>query len=280
MSGVHVHPGDRAYLPSSDSFADVTRDSLLGLSKGCVVRSDDGKLRAFCGSVASSVVEKTSGKDGAGNTVTVPTDVKVVGPAILGKLGVSEADQFTLFHKFIALDPSVRREKAAFWEEHQYDDEALATFIPEVLRILESDEAYIQQHSAKLLAHVTDDIRTKMITNMEARTTGDIRKGLIVRFTLIQNDKIQLEEFRQSLFSLLLDDVSYARIEMTRSLLSVRGATQAGVDKQLDEFLDIVSDDTLSEFVSNWRSMKYYTTAARKAGARKVQHLMKKASQV
>ncbi|CAM9156360.1 unnamed protein product [Ectocarpus sp. 8 AP-2014] len=251
---------------------------MLGLKRACVVRSDDGKLQAFCGEVATSVVEKNSGKDGGGNTVTVPTDVKVVGPAILGKLGVSEEDQFTLFHKFIALEPSVRREKAAFWEAHQNDDNALLTFIPEVLRILESDDAYIRQHSVKLLAHVTDDIRAKMITNMEARTTGDTRKGLIVRFTLVQNDRVKLEEFRQSLFALLLDDISYARIEMTRSLLSVRGATLESVDKQVDELLDAVAGDTLSEFVTNWRSMKYYTSAARKAGARKVQHFIKKVS--
>lgn len=280
MSGIHVRPGDRAYLPSSDSFADVTRDSMLGLKKACVVRSDDGTLRAFCGEVASSVVEKNSRKDGGGNTVTVPTDVKVVGPAILGKFGVSETDQFALFHKFIALEPSVRREKAALWEQHQNDDNALATIIPDVLRILESDDAYIRQHSAKLLAHVSDDIRTKMLTNMEARTTTDTRKGLIARFTLVQNDRVQLEEFRQSLFTLLLDDFSYARIEMTRSLLSVRGATRESVDKQLDELLGTVTGDTLSEFVTNWRSMKYYTSAARKAGARKVQHFMKKASQL
>lgn len=201
-------------------------------------------------------------------------------PGGSGKLGVSEADQFTLFHKFIALDPSIRRAKATFWEEHQHDDEALATFIPEVLRILESDDAYIRQHSATLLAHVSDDVRAKMITNMEARTTSDTRKSLIVRFTLIQNDRVQLEEFRQSLFSLLLDDISYARIEMTRSLLAVRGATQDGVDRQVDECLGSVSGDTVAEFVSNWRSMIYYTAAARKAGARKVQHLIKKASQV
>ena len=180
MSALHVHPGDRAYLPLSDTFADVTRDTILGIKKGCVVKSDDGRLRAFCGEVASTVVEKASGKDGSGNTVAVPPDVKVVGPATLGKLGISEADQFTLFHKFIVLDPALRREKAAFWEKHKYDDEVLSTFIPEVLKILESDEAFIQEHAGKLLSHVSEEIRTKMVANMDSRTTSDTRKALIV----------------------------------------------------------------------------------------------------
>ena len=223
MSEMHVHPGDRAYLPSSGMFGDVTRDSILGLKKACVVRSDDGRLTAFCGNVASTVVEKNSAKDGSGNTIDVPTDVKVIGPAVLSKFEINETDQFALFHKFILLDPSVRREKAAFWEAHQYDDQVLATFIPEVLNILQSDDTYVAEHAGRLLAHVTPDIRAIMLANLESRTVADTRKGLIVRFTLIQNDKVQLEEFRQSLFTLLLGDTAYARIEMRRCLLPFVG---------------------------------------------------------
>ena len=62
-------------------------------------------------------------------------------------------------------------------------------------------------------SHVTPDIRAIMLANLESRTVADTRKELIVRFTSIQNDKVQLEEFRQSLFTLLLDDTAYARIE-------------------------------------------------------------------
>lgn len=280
MSEMHVHPGDRAYLPSADMFGDVTRDTILGLKKGCVVRSDDGRMTAYLGNVASTVVEKSTGKDGDGNAVDVPTDVKVIGPAVLDKFEINETDQFAMFHKFVLLDSTTRREKAKFWEEHQYDDHVLATFIPEVLTILQSDDMYIAEHADRLLAHVTPDVRATMLANMASRTVPDTRKGLIVRFTLIQNDRVQLEEFRQSLFTLLLDDREYARIEMRRCLLSIRGATEADADQQLDDFFGTATDETIEQFVSDWRAKKYYTKAARKAGTRKTLHLFKKAASV
>ena len=278
MSEMHVHPGDRAYLPMSDMFGDITRDSILGLKKACVVRCDDGRLTAFCGNVASTVVDKDSAKDGSGNSMDVPTDVKVIGPSALSKFDINETDQFAMFHKFILLDRSVRREKAAFWEAHQYDDQVLATFIPEVISILQSDDIYIAEHANRLLAHVTPEIRATMLANMETRTIADTRKGLIVRFTLIQNDRVQLEEFRQSLFTLLLDDAAYARIEMRRCLLTIRGTTEADADHQLNHFFGTATEATVKQFVGEWRTNKYYTKAARAAATRKVLHLLKKAA--
>ena len=276
MSEIHVHAGDRAYLPEADTFADVTRDHILGLKMGCVVRSDDGKLRAFCGGKSSTVVEKNSAKDGAGNTIALPTDVKAIGPQVLSRFGVADVDQVALFSKFIVLDSAVRKEKASFWEEHQYDDEALSTFIPEVLSILQSDDLYIASHANKILAHVDADVRQTMLTNMMSRTDTETRKGLIVRFTFIQNDRVQLEEFRQAMFALLLDNVTYTRIEMTKTLLTIRGMQQADADSQVGEFLESAPEETINDFVDVWREMKYYTKSAQKSAARKVSHVLKK----
>lgn len=276
MSEIHVHAGDRAYLPEADTFADVTRDHILGLKKGCVVRSDDGKLRAFCGETSTTVVEKKSGKDGTGTTIALPTDVKVIGPGVLSRFGVSEIEQVTLFSKFIVLDSAMRNEKAAFWEAHQYDDEALGTFIPELLTILQSDDLYIATHAEKVFAHVHPDARQIMQANMMSNTDIDTRKGLIVRFTLIQNDRVQVEEFTQALFDLLLDNVTYTRIEMTRCLLTIRGMQQADADSRVAEFLESAPEETINNFVDVWRSMKYYTKSARKSGTRKVLHVLKK----
>lgn len=276
MSEIHVKAGDRAYLQEADTFADVTRDHILGLKKGCVVMSDDGKLMAFCGGNSSTVVEKTSGKDGDGNSVSVPTDVKTIGPAVLARFGVDEVDQVTLFDKFIVLDSTVRNEKAAFWENHQYDDDILAVFIPEVLQILESDDLYIAKHADSLLSHVSAEVRATMLANMATRTDTDTRKGLIVRFTLIQNDRVQVEEFRQAMFALLLDNAAYTRIEMTRCLRTIEGMPESEADETITNFLATASDQTIAEFVQKWRSMKYYTRSARECGTRKVLHVLKK----
>lgn len=276
MSSLHIKPGDRAYLPVAQQFGDVTRSHVLGLQKGCVVRSDNGKLVAFCGDKTAEIVEKDSAQDGNGTQVAVPSDFKVIGPEILGKFGVSDADQVALFQKFVALDATVRNEKASFWEAHKYDDEVLASFIPEVLSVLQSDDEYISKYANSLFAHVDIDTRTIMRSNMATKTDAESRKGLIVRFTLIQNDRVQVEEFRQSLFKLLLDDTSYARVEMVRCLLTINGASEESAMQRVNTFLDGASDDVITSFVEEWRLLKFYTKAARKAGTRKVLHLLKR----
>jgi len=276
MSTVHVKPGDRAYLPVAQQFGDVTRSHILGLKKGCVVRSDDGKLVAFCGRKTDEVVEKESARDGNGIEIAVPTDVKAIGPEILSRFGVSDVDQVALFQKFVNLDATVRNEKASFWEAHKYDEDALAAFIPEVLNVLQSDDEYIAKHADSLLAHVDGETRATMLSNMATRTDNESRKGLIVRYTLIQNDRVQLEEFRQSLFKLLLDDFSYARVEMVKCLRTMNGASEADALQRVNTFLGKVSQDVITGFVQEWRLMKFYTKAARKAGTRKVLHLLKR----
>lgn len=241
-----------------------------------MVRSDDGKLVAFYGNQSKQIVEKSSAQDGNGTQVAVPTDVKEIGPTVLSRFGVSDLDQVALFQKFISLDATVRDEKASFWEAHKYDDEVLASFIPEVVNVLQSDDEYIAKHADSLLSHVDAGTRATMLTNMAARTDSESRKGLIVRYTLIQNDRTQVEEFRQSLFKLLLEDKSYARVEMVRCLLTINGATETDALNRVNAYLDTASEDAIAGFVQEWRSMKYYTRVARRAGTRKVLHLLKK----
>lgn len=276
MPTLHVSTGDRTYLPGKDVFADVTRDHVLGLGKGCVVRSDDGRLRAFCGGNASTVVAKGSGLDGDGNAVAVPTDVKAVGPGILTQFGVTASDQVALFQKFIVLEPAVRNEKAALWEEHQYDEAALSTFIPEVIGILQSDDAYIAAQANKILGHVSAQVRGTMLSTLMQVTDQDTRKGLIVNYTLIQNDKTRVEAFMQSVYLLVLDNDTYMAIEMRRALLTLKGMDSEQADTRIAAFVENTTQDIRNEFVAAWRSLRYYTKASRKAGVRKVLHLLAK----
>lgn len=273
MSDVHVRPGDRAYLPGSKTFGDVTRDSILGLKKGFVVRADDGKLRAFCGDVVKSVVNKSSGQDGNGTAVPLPTDVKLVGPSVLAKFGVEETDQAVLFSKFNALDPTVRVQKSALFEEHKDDEKALGEFVSELLDILQPDDLYIATHAQHVLAGVPDDVRATMMANLSTKTDGDTRKSLIVHYNSIQNDTIQVEDFRQQLFALLLDNPTYARFEMKRCLLREQGA--ADIDQRVQNFIDTASQATIDKFVAEWRQLKYFRNAARTFARRKVLKFLK-----
>lgn len=275
MSGAHVRSGDRAYLPASKGFGDVTRDRLLGLKKGCVIKGDDGKLRAFGGDVVQSVVNKESGMDGSGTQVPLPTDVKVVGPYVLSKFGVGEAEHTALFSKFNALDPIVREEKAAFFEEHKDDDKALGEFVTGLMDILQTDDVYIATHAQQVLADVPDDIRAMMTSNLATAIESDTRKQLIGKFHTIQNDRIQVEGFKQQLFATLLDNTTYARLEMTRCLLRQQGATAASADERVQNFIQTASQATIDKFVTEWRHLKYFRNSAKKFAMRKVLHSLK-----
>ncbi len=276
MSDLHVSTGDRTYIPGVDAFGDVTRSRLLGLKKGLIVKTDDGKLRAFCGNNISNVVDKTTGNDGAGKTISVPTDVKSIGPAILAKFGVSNTDQVTLFQKFIVLDSTTRNEKATFWEENQYDDDVLNTFIPEILGILESDETYISVQASKILKNVPDTIRSTMMIKMMQVTDSDARKGLIIRYTLIQNDRVAVENFMQDMFNLLLEDDDYIRVEMRRVLLRIKGMDHEQSDSKIEAYISSSTGEERKAFVDNWKSIRYFNVSAKKAAGRKVLHTLKK----
>lgn len=275
MSDLHVRPGDRAYLPGPKTFGDVTRDSILGLKKGFVVKADDGKLRAFCGDVVKSVVSKSSGQDGNGTAVPLPTDVKLVGPSVLAKFGVEETDQAVLFSKFNALDPALRVQKSALFEDYKDDEKALGEFVTELLDILQPDDLYIATHAQHVLAGVPDDLRATMMANLTTKTDGDTRKSLIVHYNSIQNDTIKVEDFRQQLFALLLDNPTYARFEMKRCLMRDQGAQATEIDQRVQNFIDTAPQATTDKFVAEWRLLKYYRNAARTFARRKVLKFLK-----
>lgn len=275
MSDIHVHTGDRAYLPGSSTFGDVTRDSVLGLKKGCIVKGDDGKLRALCGDMVTSVVNKVSGQDGNGTHVPLPTDLKVVGPQVLAKFGVGETEQSVLFSKFNALDPAVRQQKSALFEQHKDDDNKLGDFVTEIMDILKTDDLYIETHTEHVLSGVPDDIRATMMVNLSTATDSDARKNLMVQYHTVQNDRIQVEDFRQHLLSTLLDSTTYARLEITRCLLRERGADAAAVEQRVHNFIDTASAATIEKFVTEWRHLKYYRNSAKTFARRKALHFLR-----
>lgn len=137
MPTPHVSAGDRVYVTSAKSFGDVVKTSVLG-TDAVVVECDDGSLRAVCGDkLLEEVVDKSTSKNGKGSQKTLPTDVKVIGPAVLQTFGVDEPTRAALFQKFIVLDEGVQLEKATYWEQNKDDPAKMSTFLPELMSLLE-----------------------------------------------------------------------------------------------------------------------------------------------
>lgn len=272
MPSSHVTNGSRVFLPSLKLFGEVIKTSALG-TVAVVVECDDGVLRLVCGdAVYKDVVDKGTSKDGEGNTVSVPTDVKTIGPQVLESMGVDEATRAALFQKFMVLDEDVRLEKAAYWEANKDDSQAMESFLPELVSLLGEDTRFIQAKSAKLLRHLDPEVRELMLTNMMSTTTEEERKEMILEYTALQNDKRKILNFLQNMYELLLDDKTYIQNEFKVALSRRRGSFDP--EKSAAFFAEL-SEADMTAIVSEWRQKKYYSS---KHAKRHALNLMQKYS--
>lgn len=253
----HVNTGSRVYVTSLQMFGDVTKTKTLGLD-GVVVQCDDGSLRAVYGNdIQEQLVDKSTSKNGKGELVDVPTDVKVIGPQVLESIGVDEQTRGALFQKFMVLEESVRLEKAKYWEENRDNPAAMSTFLPELMTLLGGDTNFIKKKSAKLLAHLDDDVRNTMLTNMMVKTTAEERKAMILQYTSIQNKRRKVVEFLQGMYELLLDNRTYIAMEFKKALVR-RQILAAESAPMIAAFLAKSSESDVEQVVAKWRKRKYY----------------------
>ena len=263
---VHVAKGARTYLPGKKTYGDVVRTSMLG-TDAIIVECDDGSMQAFCGdAILESVVDKATKKNGKGIDIDIPTDVKVIGPAVLESIGLDEVTRGALFQKFMVLDEVTRLEKAAYWELHQADQAKMDVFLPELMTLLGEDTLYIQTQSAKLLKHLDQATRDVMLAKFMTDTTEEQRKAFILQFTHVRNDKFKTEEFVQGMYALLLDDVTYITIEFKKAL-GKKNITGSDATQLIDEFLQNTSDAIKTKVVTAWRRYKMYRSKRGKSYA-------------
>lgn len=255
----HVSEGARTYLPGTDKYGNVVRTTVLG-TPAIVVECDDGSMKAFCGDgVNEEVYDKETGKNGKGATLELPTDVAVIGPDVLASVGLDAQNQMALFQKFMVLEPTLRREKAKYWEEHKDDAEKMAEFLPELMELLGADTLYIETQAGKVLGHLDNDTRAKMMTDFMNVTTEDDRMAMIIRYTAVSKDKIQKEEFLQDMYKLVLDNGTYITMEFQKSLC--RHVSEETISSLTESFLSKNDDSLINDIVETWRSFKYYTSS-------------------
>ena len=264
---VHVSKGSRVFLTSANMFGDVTRLGALG-TDAVVITCDDGSLRVVCGDL-HDVVDTESSKNGSGEDVAIPTDVRVVGKQVLKDFGLDEESSAALFQKFMVLDESLRLEKASYWEANKDDNNKMEEFLSDLLTLLGSDTAFIKAKSARLLGHLDDETRAVMLTNMMDLTTEAERKAMILQYTSIQNDRRQVDEFLQVMYELLLDNRRYIKNEFRKALVTLK-ILEAESTPMIESFLSNSSDIQVDDVVEEWRRMKLYRSRARGTYARNV----------
>ena len=263
--------GERVFLDdSSKTFASVTRTSFLGLSNSTVVVNDEGKIHAITGdNLYHNVVHVSSGKSIDSTEHYIPsTDVKLIGPQILSEEGIDQLSQIALFQKFMALPVEERLEKASSWALASDDIDNRTVYLQELLNLLQDDSAFIRKQSSILLSHLDDNLKALMLQKMFSLTDSESRKQLIVRFTLVQNDKRKTEVFMQDLYKLLLDDETYIKIEFER--FGKNTYTPSILSQKIDDFIKEKEPDEIKEIAEHWRNRRYYSSRIAKKYVKKI----------
>lgn len=249
----HVTSGDRAYLTDSDSYGEVSRTTFLGLKNASVITMDDGTVSAFSGeNVLEKVVSKASGKNGKGNDIELPVDVKEVGPELLGEIGVSDEDQLSLFEKFMALPKTTRRSKLNEWVLVKDDESQKSEFLSTMVGELVDDEIYIKAQAALVLNHLDDDIRTKMLGVFMETTTDSQRREMILTWHNVKSDKKNKDTFLQTIYALTMTDDEYINVEYMK-ILDERGLAVEKQESIMKNYFENMSDTAKEYQVTMWR---------------------------
>jgi len=266
---MHITTGDRVFLTDSESYGDVTREGFLGLTSAASMLCDDGLVRAFTGTtLAETIVNTTTGKNGKGVNHTMPTDVKKVGPEILGALGLDDDTQIAYFQKFMVLPKATRHARIEEWIAAKDDTTTRSTFLTSLIGEIEGDDLFIRTQSVSLLGHLDEETRVEILTKLYSLTTADSRKALIINYTKNKSDKFKTEEFVQGIYQMTLDDSEYMRIQMKKFGKIGR---ISNLDDKIDRFL-VDRSSSIERFARIWRARKYY----RKSGARYTQILLRR----
>ena len=254
----HVQDGDRVYLNDNNQYGDVERKGFLGLKKSVILSCDDGTRKAYCGQPAvQNVINKGTGENGIGETVSLPTDVKEVGPSILSGLGIAAEDQVAFFQKFMVLDPAVRQEKIQYWVDNNSDAGKIATFYSELLTLLESDDLYVQTQAAGLLRHLDEETKQHMSTALFSTTTSAERRDLILQFTQAKVSRSKTQEFLQAMYKRFMNDSVYLKMEFKKAIAKLH-IFDPQASQMIDSFITDTPESTISDIVRDWRDKKLY----------------------
>lgn len=253
----HVSSGDRAYLTDSDSYGDVNRTTILGVP-GVVVYDDEGGVTAYCGTEASSasVVNKTTGKNGKGVDVSMPTDVKSEGTEVLAALEIEPEKQSILFVKFMGMfSKEQRRAYIDEWNEKKNDPVEKETFLNGLITDLEDDEVFITNEGKKAFIGIEEEVQHKMFSKLLTTLDASERESYIIQWMQVKNDKYKKEEFLQGMYELLMDDDDYIVMEGKKALTKVFISTSEQTNL-FNKFLEVVDPSTRSDLVKEWRSVR------------------------
>ena len=256
FSMTHVTLGERVYVKGTDMFGDVTRTTVLGVDAVSLV-DDEGITKAFFGTnLSTEIVGKSAGVDGTGAAVTVPVDVKEEGIQVLTAMNITPEEQHLKFVKFMGMfDQPARRAYMEEWVTKKDDPVQRTVFVEGLMHDLEDDTQFIVAVGNQALSNVEPDVRQYMFERMLTTLSKEERESLILEWMQVKNYPIEMEEFLQGMYELLMDDDDYIAMEGRKAFTRLRILA----DKQTDiftKFMTNVSAEDRASYVVEYRKVR------------------------
>ena len=252
----HVSSGDRVYMVDSDTYGNVTRTTFLG-KPGAVLSNDDGSLGGFSQKeTRTNIVNKTTKKNGLGETIEPPMDVRVEGVPILGAMNISPANQRFMFVKFMGMFPKEqRRAYVREWKEKKDDPVQKTLFLNNLIEALDDDEIFISTEGKRALVEVEPEVQKKMFAKFLTTVDKATRQQYILEWVLSKNDKKKKEAFLQKMYELLMDDEDYIKMEGRKALKSF-SMSRRDQYRMFVNFIQASSVQERREYIIEWRKVR------------------------
>lgn len=252
----HVSSGDRVYMVDSDTYGDVKRTTFLG-KPGVVLANDDGSLGGFSQKeTRTNIVNKTTKKNGLGQTIEPPMDVRVEGVPILGAMNISPANQRFMFVKFMGMFPKEqRRAYVREWKEKKDDPVQRTLFLNNLIEALDDDEVFITNEGRKGLIEVEPEVQKKMFAKFLTTVDKSTRQQYILEWVLSKNNKKNKDAFLQKMYELLMDDEDYIKMEGRKALTSIKIPIRDQY-QIFSRFLRVSSVEDRRTYIREWRKVR------------------------
>lgn len=248
--------GDRVYISSSKTYANVTKTRFLG-KPGVLVSSDNGESLAFDEARTNAeIYSKETGKNGDGDEIQLPMDVQVEGVGILTSLNISPAEQKLFFLKFIiGLTQDEKESRVNEFNSVKGDEVLKRAFLDRLLDELDDDQSLVSREGSKALFNIRDDIRGNMFQKLMTEFPQEQREQLMLEWMSAKNERNAKEAFLHEMYCKLMLSDEYILTE------GIRAMTSIGMDgdKQkalFAKFLQTSDESTKQQFIEQWKLVR------------------------
>ncbi len=248
--------GSRVYVTSIKSYATVTKTRFLG-KPGVLVSSDTGDALALNEERANAeIYSKESGKNGNGDSIELPLDVREEGIGILTSMGVPEEGMRLLFLKYVVgLDQATQEGRINEFNEVKDDETKRQEFLTRLLAELESDQGLVLKEGSAALFYVNSETRSDMFQRLLVDYPREQREALVMTWMGVKNERKAKEAFLHEMYLKLMTEDQYIQVEGVKALAGI-GLGPGEQEAILDRIFQTQDAEKKNSFIQEWKKVR------------------------